>query len=91
MIAVRENRNLMKNDLTALPWADGQLHIVENYWEAAGVMLAMKAGIAPESVRRPLAPTAVRRIDTAGESRRSAGLASGCLSTMMDSESASQT
>ena len=57
VIAVRENRNIMKNDLTALPWAPGQLHIVENYWEAAGVLAAMKAGIAPESVRRPLADT----------------------------------
>ncbi|MCH7529139.1 MAG: DUF3326 domain-containing protein, partial [Candidatus Marinimicrobia bacterium] len=54
VIAVKENQNLMKNDLTALPWAKGQLHIVENYWEAIGVLVAMKAGIAPESVRRPL-------------------------------------
>lgn len=61
VIAVRENRNLMRNDLTALPWSPGQLHIVENYWEAAGVMTALKAGVAPESVRRPLAPTAVHK------------------------------
>ncbi len=54
VIAVRENRNLMRNDLTALPWAPDQLHVVENYWEAAGVIAAMKAGIAPESVRRPM-------------------------------------
>ena len=54
VIAVRENRNIMRNDLTALPWATSQLHIVENYWEATGVLAAMKAGIAPESVRRPL-------------------------------------
>ncbi|MEA2999394.1 MAG: hypothetical protein QOK17_1227 [Sphingomonadales bacterium] len=54
VIAVRENRSLMKNDLRALPWADGQLHIVENYWEAAGVVAALKAGIDPASVRRPL-------------------------------------
>ena len=59
VIAVRENENLMRNDLTALPWAPGQLRVVENYWEAVGVMGALKAGIAPESVRRPLAPTAV--------------------------------
>ncbi len=57
VIAVRENRNIMRNDLTVLPWAPEQLHIVENYWEAAGVLAAMKAGIAPESVRRPLADT----------------------------------
>ncbi len=59
VIAVRENTNLMRNDLSALPWAPGQFTQVENYWEAAGVMCAMKAGIAPESVRRPLAPTLV--------------------------------
>jgi hypothetical protein len=55
VIAVQENRSLMKNDLCRLPWADGQLHIVSNYWEAAGVMAALKAGIDPASVRRPLA------------------------------------
>lgn len=59
VIAVRENRNLMRNDLTALPWAAGQLHIVENYWEAAGVMTALQAGIDPAAVRRPLPPAAV--------------------------------
>jgi hypothetical protein len=59
VIAVRENRNAMRNDLTALPWRPGQLHVVENYWEAVGVMTAIKAGIAPESVRRPLAATTV--------------------------------
>lgn len=42
----------MRNDLTRLPWAADQLHVVENYWEAAGVIAAMKAGIAAESVRR---------------------------------------
>lgn len=57
LIAVRENKNLMRNDLTALPWAPGQLYVVENYWEAVGVMSALRAGIAPESVRRPLAFT----------------------------------
>jgi Protein of unknown function (DUF3326) len=55
VIAVQENRSLMKNDLRMLPWAPGQLHIVANYWEAAGVMAALKAGIDPTSVRRPLA------------------------------------
>lgn len=57
VIAVRENKNLMKNDLTLLPWAPGQFYTVENYWEAAGVLNALKAGVAPESVRRPLAYT----------------------------------
>lgn len=55
VIAVQENSSLMKNDLSLLPWADGQLHIVNNYWEAAGVVAALKAGIDPTCVRRPLA------------------------------------
>lgn len=54
VIAVRENRNLMQNDLSTLPWKSGQLTIVENYWEAAGVIAALRAGISPQSVRRPL-------------------------------------
>ena len=61
VIAVRENDNLMQNDLHALPWAPGQLHVVENYWEAVGVMTALKAGIAPASLRRPLAATRVEK------------------------------
>ncbi|MCY4381820.1 MAG: DUF3326 domain-containing protein [Nitrospinae bacterium] len=59
VVAVRENKNLMENDLTMLPWRSDQLHIVENYWEAAGVLCAIRGGIAPESVRRPLEHTRV--------------------------------
>ncbi len=62
VIAVRENTNLMKNDLEALPWRHGQFFRVENYWEAAGVMTALKAGIAPASVRRPLPQVAVETV-----------------------------
>ncbi len=61
VIAVRENRNLMRNDLSQLPWPPGQLHLVENYWEAAGVMAAMQAGIDPQAVRRPLLPAMVEK------------------------------
>ena len=57
VIAVRENTNLMKNELSLLPWADGQLHVVDNYWEAVGVMTALKAGITPSSLRRPIIAT----------------------------------
>jgi hypothetical protein len=59
VIAVRENRNMMKNELSTLPWKSGQLHRVENYWEAVGVIAALRAGIDPASVRRPLAETVV--------------------------------
>ena len=57
VIAVRENKNLMANDLTELPWASDQLYIVENYLEAAGVLAALKAGVSVESVRRPISDT----------------------------------
>ena len=61
VIAVRENRNVMKNDFGELPWARGQYLLVENYWEACGVLAALRQGLAPESVRRPLLKTAVER------------------------------
>ena len=59
VIAVHENRSLMQNDLSGLPWAPGQFHQVSNYWEAVGVIAAMRAGIDPASVRRPLDETTV--------------------------------
>ena len=54
VVAVRENSNLMRNELTNLPWKKGQLILVENYWEAVGVLTSMKNGLDPYSVRRPL-------------------------------------
>ena len=54
VIAVRENRNCMKNDLEQLPFSNNKLFIVENYLEAVGVMNSLKAGVAISSVRRPL-------------------------------------
>ncbi len=61
VIEVAENANLMRNDLSTLPWRQGQFHRVANYWEAAGVMAALKAGVSPASVRRPLAPVKVQK------------------------------
>jgi len=57
VIAIRENDNLMQNDLHTLPWASNQLHVVKNYLEAVGVITALKAGITLSSLRRPLAST----------------------------------
>jgi hypothetical protein len=59
VIAVRENKNRMKNDLTKLPFKNGKLFIVDNYLEAVGVMTALKAGVTLSSVRRPLPDTKV--------------------------------
>ena len=73
VIAVRENRNLMRNDLTALPWAPGQFYAVENYWEAIGVMTALKSGVAPEAVRRPIAEIKVEKRTTLANSALHAG------------------
>jgi hypothetical protein len=61
VIAVRENENLMRNDLSRLPWRAGQYHLVDNYWEAAGVMAAMRAGIDPGAVRRPIRQVTAER------------------------------
>lgn len=60
VIAVRENRNLMRNDLSRLPWKKGQFISVENYLEAIGVINALKVGVTLESVRRPISRTSVR-------------------------------
>ena len=61
VIAVRENNNLMNNKLEDLPWAPGQFYKVNNYWEAAGVMSALKSGISPASMRRPLSITKIEK------------------------------
>ncbi len=77
VIAVRENRNLMKNDLEALPHAPGKLFIVENYLEAVGVMAALRAGVSPSAVRRPLSQTTVLREQAGGDAAAKEALASG--------------
>ena len=59
VIAVRENKNLMRNDLNSLPFQSGKLFVVENYLEAIGVMCALRSGVSAESVRRPLQGTRV--------------------------------
>jgi len=71
VIAVRENRNLMRNDLALLPWQDGQFHRVETYLEAAGIINALKAGVAPESLRRPL--NSVKIADSSSEQPMTCG------------------
>jgi len=59
VIAVRENRNRMKNDLESLPFTPGKLFIVDNYLEAVGVITALRSGVSVSSVRRPLPETKV--------------------------------
>jgi hypothetical protein len=73
VIAVRDRRNLMHNDLAALPWTPGQFVAVENYLEAAGVLCARKAGLALGSVRRPILPAPVSIVQTGKGQRGSVG------------------
>ncbi len=59
VITVKENKNLMKNDLKKLPFGPGKLFFAENYLEAVGIMVSLKTGVSLSSVRRPLSPTKV--------------------------------
>ncbi len=62
VIAVRNNTNLMRNDLRDLPLGDGQLIYAENYYEAAGVLAALRNGVSPSTLARPMAPIRIERI-----------------------------
>ncbi|HYO24531.1 MAG TPA: DUF3326 domain-containing protein, partial [Lacipirellulaceae bacterium] len=62
VIAVRNNTNLMRNDLRDLPFRDGQLIYAENYYEAAGVLAALRHGVSPSTLARPMAPIRIERI-----------------------------
>ena len=59
VIAVRENKNLMKNDLGKLAFKAGKYFVAENYPEAVGIMTAIKAGVPLSAVHRPLKYTDV--------------------------------
>ena len=48
VIAVKENKNYMRNRLEELPFQKNKLFIVENYLEAVGIMHSLKAGIDPK-------------------------------------------
>jgi len=61
VIAVRNNTNLMRNDLSELPFRAGQLKYAENYYEAAGILAAMRNGVATSTLQRPMAPIRIER------------------------------
>ncbi|MDX2075502.1 MAG: DUF3326 domain-containing protein [bacterium] len=62
VIAVRENKNLMQNWLEDLPFTQGKYFVVDNYLEAAGLMAALKAGVCPSALRRPIPQTLVHEM-----------------------------
>lgn len=51
IISVKENKTVC--DVMRSDWGDNEM-LVENYWEAVGVIMSMKAGIDKMSVRRPM-------------------------------------
>ena len=57
VIAVKENTNLMRNRYSDYDFDNKILYEVNNYWEALGVCQAIKAGIDPKVVRRPILAT----------------------------------
>lgn len=59
VIAVKGNKNLMRNNLNELSWRKNQYYEVDNYLEAVGLLTAMKAGIAVDSVQRPINSTEI--------------------------------
>jgi len=67
VIAVREARNILKNDLSQLPWRPGQFAVAETMLEAVGMVAALRAGVALDSMRRPILPANVERIVVEGE------------------------
>ena len=69
VVAVRSNTNLMRNDLKSLPFRAGQLHYAANYYEAAGILSAMKAGVAPATIARPMQPMRIERVAADGRRR----------------------
>ncbi len=66
VIAVRDGDHLMDNDLAALPWAPGQFRTVENDFEAAGLLCAIRSGLAPDSMRRPIRGVPVSTVSLRG-------------------------
>jgi len=55
IVVVRENRSV----LNEYEDGDRRFIFVDNYIEAAGLLMSMRAGVHPSSVRRPVAPTTV--------------------------------
>ena len=58
IIRVAEN-HVIGEFLSNHPYSKEFLIDVQNYWEAAGYVMALKAGIDPSFVRRPLQPTKI--------------------------------
>jgi hypothetical protein len=60
VIAV-DNANIMKNDLSRLPWREGKFFKASNYLEAVGLLHMIREGLAIDTVTRPIEYTKVHR------------------------------
>lgn len=54
VIAVAENKTILEIDFETMGFSGPNLYTVANYWEAAGLLMALKQGVKPELLRRPL-------------------------------------
>ena len=61
VVAVADKTNRMENRLTSLPWREGQFYQVANYLEAAGVVASLRAGLDPNTTKRPVTSAMIRR------------------------------
>ncbi len=59
VIAVKENKNQMDNQMEAFPFKHNKLFVVENYLEVVGVMHLIKSGINLDTIKRPISLTTV--------------------------------
>lgn len=55
LIIVQENSTVLNVQPEDLGWQDALIYRVDNYWEAAGLLSALKQGIDPRLLRRPVA------------------------------------
>lgn len=53
VILVQENQTVLAVTPTTLALNSPHLYVVNNYWEAAGILLALKSGLDPWAMRRP--------------------------------------
>jgi hypothetical protein len=60
LVAVKENMTVMK--VTPDKLGMNNVIVTENYWEAAGVLAAMKEGIDPRELRRPVSKLTIKRV-----------------------------